>query len=395
MYLLLGIVLGFGYLAKSIMLPVSLVFLAASAFATSPLRKGAPRALLALGTFCLLAVPFIAAVSYAKGRISINDAGSYTYIRYVNGIPYPHWQGQPPEFGVPLHPSRQIHADPPVYEFAAPIGGTYPISYDPMYWYAGAVPRYDPGQLAVYLVRNLLVYYDMFFRHQAALVMGFLAFFLLGKQGFTSLRKILPDYILLFPALAAFLLYALVLIEGRYVGVFIVLFWAALLSNISLIDNPVNRRFMLILPGIMILVMLANILVFNLEGFVALERKAETLSGESDIPPSWPGEVAEELHELGIQPGDQVGVIGYAFDSYWARLARVKIVVEMLDWEAMPFWTGSSDLREEIIGAFQSTGARAIVAERVPAYASVEGWDQVENSNYYIYVLNPENAPSK
>jgi 4-amino-4-deoxy-L-arabinose transferase-like glycosyltransferase len=39
MYLLLGIVLGLGYLAKAIMLPISLVFLAASAFATVPLRK--------------------------------------------------------------------------------------------------------------------------------------------------------------------------------------------------------------------------------------------------------------------------------------------------------------------------------------------------------------------
>jgi hypothetical protein len=51
------------------------------------------------------------------------------------------------------------------------------------------------------------------------------------------------------------------------------------------------------------------------------------------------------------------------------------------------------DLREEVI-SFQTTGARAIVAER-PAYAAVEGWHQVENSNYYIYILNPENASTK
>jgi hypothetical protein len=168
-------------------------------------------------------------------------------------------------------------------------------------------------------------------------MIGFLAFFLLGKKGFTNFNKILSDYNLLIPALAAYLLYAFVLIEGRYVGVFIVLFWAALLSNISLIDDPINRSFLTILPAIMILVMLGNILVFNLEGFVALERKQETRSDASNLPPSWPGEVAQELHELGIQPGDQVGVIGYAFDSYWARLARVKIVAEMLDWEAIPF----------------------------------------------------------
>ncbi len=36
-----------------------------------------------------------------------------------------------PPAGVPLHPPRLIHDNPLIWEFAAPIGGTYPLAYDP------------------------------------------------------------------------------------------------------------------------------------------------------------------------------------------------------------------------------------------------------------------------
>jgi hypothetical protein len=105
-------------------------------------------------------------------------------------------------------------------------------------------------------------------------------------------------------------------------------------------------------------------------------------------PPDWPGAVAEELWQLGIEPGDQVAVIGYAFDSYWARLARVKIVVETLDWQADALWLGDPAFQREVLAVYASAGARAIVAEYVPAYADMTGWRQVGVSNFYIYLLD-------
>jgi hypothetical protein len=81
-------------------------------------------------------------------------------------------------------------------------------------------------------------------------------------------------------------------------------------------------------------------------------------------------------------------VIGYAFDSFWARLARVKIVAEMLSVDATPFWLGEPALQREVIEVFADTGAKAIVAEHVPAYATLEGWYQVGHSNFYIYLTN-------
>jgi hypothetical protein len=83
-----------------------------------------------------------------------------------------------------------------------------------------------------------------------------------------------------------------------------------------------------------------------------------------------------------------VGVIGYAFDSYWARLARVQIVAEMFSWEAYPYWLGNEAKQVEVIQAFHSTGAQAVVAEKVPDFISPIGWQQVGQSNYFIYLLD-------
>jgi hypothetical protein len=137
----------------------------------------------------------------------------------------------------------------------------------------------------------------------------------------------------------------------------------------------------------MIVFLLLNLLAFNLEGYNDLSKDNRTqTAAQTALPPSWPGEVAEALHQLGIRPGDHVGVIGYAFDSFWARLARVYIAAEMLDQDAGPFWTGSSALRAEVMATFANAGVTAVVAEYVPDGTSLPGWHRVGNSNFYIYL---------
>jgi hypothetical protein len=86
-----------------------------------------------------------------------------------------------------------------------------------------------------------------------------------------------------------------------------------------------------------------------------------------------------------------VAIIGYGFDAYWARLARVKIVAEMLDWQADDFWLGDPMFQSRVLHVFASTGAKAVVAENVPSYASLIGWHRVGESNYFIYILNHGN----
>jgi hypothetical protein len=134
--------------------------------------------------------------------------------------------------------------------------------------------------------------------------------------------------------------------------------------------------------------LLANIALFNLEGFADLRVGGAPRSyTEAAGPPDWPGQVAQTLHNLGIDPGDKVAIIGYGFDSFWARLARVRIVAEMLSYEADAFWEGDPSFQAEVLQAFASTGAKAIVAENVPSHVSLSGWHRIGSSNYYVYVL--------
>jgi hypothetical protein len=101
--------------------------------------------------------------------------------------------------------------------------------------------------------------------------------------------------------------------------------------------------------------------------------------------------VAEELQAHGLGPGAQVAVIGYGFDAYWARLARAKIVAELLPWQAEPFWRGDAAQQARVIDAFAGAGAQAIVAEYVPASTHLpDSWRQVENSSFYVYVVDEQ-----
>lgn len=387
--ILLGLVLGLGYLTKAVMFPLSFVFLAIGLFSFGNLRRAILQVLVALLAFLLVSVPFIAVISNAKGELTFGDAGKITYVRYVNRVPYPHWQGETPGNGTPEHPSRKIFDRPPIYEFGTPIGGTYPVSYGPTYWYKGVVARFDLGQQIARFLSSALFYFDLFFHQQGALMIGVLVLYLMSRRPRLRVTDLVQQWGLVIPALLAFGMYGLVYVESRYVGVFAVLLWADLLANVRLPDAPVSRKLAAIVSAIMVLFILANIVAFNLEGFSDLidNRNTNQPTSQQAGPPSWPGEVAETLQRLGVQPGDKVAVIGYAFESFWARLAHVQIVAEMFDWEADPFWLGDLSFQSQVIQAFASTGAKAIVAENVPGYASLSDWHRVGNSNYYIYIL--------
>lgn len=385
----LGTVLGLGYLTKAAMFPLSFVFLAVCLFSTGNLGRVFPRVLAASLVFFLFSAPYICAISIVKGRPTFGDAGMLTYVRYVNGVPYPHWQGEPEGSGTPKHPSRKILDNPPIYEFGTPVGGTYPISYDPSYWYEGVVAHVDIRQQLALGLTSALFYFDLFLRQQGVLVVSVLIMYWMGFRRQIAVVDLIRRWGLVVVAIAAFGMYTLVYAEGRYIGVFVVLFWADLLANLCLPGSQNSRKLASGLGAIMVVFLFVNLVAFELKGFADMSSSRNNNQGniQHARPPIWPGEVAEDLYGLGIQQGDKVAVIGYGFASFWARLARVQIVAEMLGWEADPFWLGDSTVQSGVVQAFTGTGAKAIVAERVPSYATLSGWHRIGHSNYYIYTL--------
>jgi hypothetical protein len=394
-FVLLGMVLGLSYLAKAVMFLLSFAFLLVSMFSAGSLRRAVPNVLMALTIFLLIGGPFIAALSSAKGRLTFGDSGKLMYAWFVNDIPLFHWQGQVYGDGTPKHPTRKIFDDPPIFEFAMPIGGTYPVSFDPSYWYDGVKPHFDLRQQVRVLLSSARFYFDLFFRTQGGLIVSVVILYLMMKPNRFRVMHVLQHGGLTIIAIIALGMYALVHVQSRYIGAFIVLFWADLLAAVRLPYSPELKKLVSIASISMLIFLIINISAFNLEGLNALMFNVDAFGGSKKTgqqgqtvhQPARPTDVVQALRRLGVQPGDKVAVIGYAVDSFWARLARVKVVAEMFGWKADSFWFGDISLKSKVLKAFASTGAKAIVAESVPSNISLVDWYRIGETSYYIHIF--------
>ena len=393
-----GLVLGVAYLAKAVMFPLGLAFLAAGVLAGKDRRHALRGTALALGVFLTVALPLVLALSILKERPTFGDAGRLTYLRYVNGVPYPFWPaGFESETGRPEHPTRLVFADPPVYEFAAPVGGTYPLSYDPSYWYEGLRPRFELRAQARVLTSSARAYFELFVRQQGGFLATVLILLLIGAAH-RARPRFDGRWGLTAVALAAFGLYALVYVEGRYVAPFVVLFWAGILSHVRLPDGAESQRLMRVSGAVLALFTLVAVAQFEAgygSAFLGLELPDETTNPATATP--WPPpppaervgsppEIAEGLRELGVRPGESIGFVGYAFGAHFARLAGVKIVAQLHGRDAPRFWEAPGSTRQAVLEAFAEAGARAVIAERVPPHASQNGWRKIGDTSHWAYL---------
>lgn len=387
LFVFLGVVLGFGYLAKSVMLPMALLFIVAGMFSVGSLRRALPRVVVAVAFFLLVAGPFIFAMSRAKGRLTTGLSGRLNYLWSINRVPNTHWQGEEPGHGEPRHTTRKIFDTPPAFEFGDPVGGTYPVWYDPTYWYEGSVSHFDFRQQLRVFVRSIKSYYELFLNWglQYGLFVGLVSLYLMGRKARLLLYDLALQWSLITPALAGIGLYALVVVQGRYVASFIVLLWLALFSAVRLLHTPDSQKFIksitLVLVVSMIFVTVAS---SSREASLAVRQ---LVAGENpSVHEQW--QVAEGLREKGMVSTDKVAFIGFSFRAFWAHLLGLRIVAEIQTDKVVSFWEADSTLKGEVINAFARTGAKAIVAEKPPTGTDLSGWQKIRDTNYYVYMLN-------
>jgi hypothetical protein len=278
LFIYLGLVLGLGYLSKTFMFSIALLFLGLTLFLRRITWNAVLKTTLAAGMFLLVSMPFIFLISQKAGTFTIGESGTITYLRYVGGIPFPHWQGDPANNILPTNPSRVIFDDPPVYEFGDPIGGTYPISADPAYWYKGFEVRFDLVSQIFRLLSGAIYYIDLFAQKQGIFLASILGLYLLAIGQKTYPPRTIQQWTLTLPAIAAFGLYALVLVHDRYVGVFVLLFWTDILANIRLQNTMNNGLIIKIFSSIAICGLLLNIFMFNLDGIGRLNPTPHTVN---------------------------------------------------------------------------------------------------------------------
>ncbi len=364
-YVALGAVLGIGYLAKT---PFLFFGLLCSGMAVALDRKR-PAALircsLTAAIFAAISVPYIWALSNAKGRFTYGDSGRWNVIWMVNHVPYYHWQGGPAGNGTPIHPTRQLSRNPAIYEFRTPVGGTYPPWYDPIYWTEGARIAFRPADFAHALLVQISLYGWLVHHRQLALVFAFASLFLLApdkRKIFAALGKFWP--VLLF-GITPFAMYAMVHADGRFFPAFFVMLWSALAAGVLLgLEGALDARVPLAITAVAAALMLVEAITVT---FAA-------------VPAPRNYEVAQATQALGLKRGDTVAIVTGDPDYSWGRLAGVHVILEAdfggpqnsAEWE-----------KAKTILAEQ--GAVMVVSPCIPGVVDQPGWQQLGATGVFAY----------
>ena len=394
-FVLLGVTLGLGYLAKAVMFPLAFVFIVGSAFAVGRLGRAVPRTAVCLSVFLLTAAPFAAAVSRVKGRLTFGESGRLNYVWHVSGErEFIHWQGDASDR--PAHPTRKIFDSPAAYEFAAPFVSSYPPWYDPSYWNEGRTPRFDPWRQLQAVRRNsLYVLRSYSLRSFVNGVAAALLLLLLAGRDFKSFRRGLAgNLFLILPSLAAFALYLLIHVEGRYVAAFAVTLILGLLASVRLPATEHARKAARLAAACVAAWLALSVGPSTLR--IAYVSAREFARGEAGAP-GVHQRVAEGLRRMGVKEGDAVASIGETMLSSWPRLARVRVVAEVPHrvsgvrggetGEVEKFWDADAETRARVLEAFRAAGASAVVSDRAPDGAEAEGWQRIGDTKFHCHLL--------
>ena len=415
-FIVLGVVLGTGYLAKTVMFPIGCIFLGLAAFAAGRQRRALASSGLAAGIFLLLSCPLVIALSVQSGRLMIGSSGPWNYARFANGIGHPvHWQGGPVTGGIPTHPTRRLTDAPAVYEFAYPVPGTYPPFRDPMYWYEGIRPHFDlkgtlltvgnSARLYVQLIGGIPTSRLPVFDQSVVLALFVLAY--AGGRLRATARGLADQWTLLIPAVAGLTMYALVYTEPRYIGAYVVLLLVGCFAGLRLRDSREMRR----VAQAFALAIVAIWAASAAYGWrPALRTIQDAAFGGHDGQQHVPWEVATALRGKGLA-GLPTGYIGSSYRFYWARLSHNRIVAEIRDlsiahspylvwinrreWASLPdapndvelFWAGEAVMRERAYAAFRTAGARLLVADAPQLPRLPDGWETLGPTGLVIYQL--------
>jgi len=388
--LLLGLTLGFGYLAKAILFPMAFVFMVVAFFVIGNWRKAVFPLALTFLVFCTVSSPLVISISKRVGRPSYSEAGNLNYALHVNHIGAGKVAGHaffPSASGPPSYlkrPMTLLHKRPDAYGFREPVAFTYPPRDDMEYWDAGTKDVFDPRDQLRAIAQNLIVLFrDTHILPMSGLIVGGLVLLLIGPNALQRFKKIVGSWPLLVPGIAAPCLYLVVNVEPRYVAPFLVLVLLGLFPGVLLqrprsVANGVTISTVVI--AISMMVVTGLLVVYHAAGF----PRDEPSHGGMFL------QVGKSLNRTGVVPGEDVAIIGDGSDGCrWARLARVQIVAQILREDVDDFWRISDPrVKAEVYDAFAKAGAKAVVAEEPPPFGDIADWQRLGDTRYYVHLLS-------
>lgn len=385
---LFGLTLGVGYWVKAALFPLAIVILAV-AYVWNRRSPAGSRVAVAVLAFLVTSAPLLLALSMQKHRFTFGDSGRLNYAWAVAPRTFwRNWQGEETGSGTPLHPTRQLLRSPRLFAFDGPVIGTYPPWLDPSYWNEGLHWHFSLRAQLEVLASNSLTETSLLLRAQSGLLTGVIILgFLSGAAWRARIRDLWP---LIVVPLAAFAMYAPVHVEPRFLGGFVLLVFLTLAATASF------RRTEGRIGGIVALAVFITMAVGTVDtGF-------RYLTGRLAIPGSGPNSVldqvtvANQIRQMGLSSGDKVAIIGDGTGAYWARLAGVRIVAEIMAsyHDEQQFWRSPEQTREVVFKTFSGTGAKLLVADNPPE-AFTNGWIHIRGTTYYVRPLSDDSTSRK
>jgi hypothetical protein len=319
-----------------------------------------------------------------------------------------HWQGEDSVHGNPVHPTRKIYDNPPMYEFATPFKSvTYPPFYDPSYWYEGLKLTVDLRKQFSVIVRNAerlllflasspgpatnwLGYADLkgSDRTIGSLLTLFCVIVFVNLGHVTIFRGMTEHWFVLVPIGAVLGLYALLHFEGRYIAAYVVILWVVLFRSVTI---PYSKESQRIFIAVLALAALTTTITLAVGTAQAIYYAAHFSNDDDETSLLQSGytdwKVAKYLHNAGVGAGAPVGAIGWTFSAYWARMARVHVVAEVPEEGRTAFWSSDEGTNAAVMQLFRDVGAKAVVASHVPAGSAPLNWRHIEGTEYYVYVF--------
>jgi hypothetical protein len=386
-FALFGIVLGIAYWIKAVLFPLGFVFLAC-AFLWKHSSRDWRRGILAASIlFICVAAPLVLVLSKQKGRFTFGDTGKAAYAWGLSpSLPNRNWQGEVASSGTPLHATRQLFRDPPVFEFDGPVVGTYPPWTDPSYWNEGLRPNFTLRAQIQILASTVPSEVRVLLRAQPGLVIVVIVLVLMcPRQWVLGIRGLWP---FLAMPLVGMAFYLPMLVNDRYLAAFALLLFVVLCASAQV--RPEDQT-----PAAYVMVA-----VFIAMALGTLDGTVRNVTNHLAIPGVGPNStledvvVAEQLPSFGAGAEDKVAVIGGGTGSYWARLAKVRIVAEIMGSRrgAQAFWKAPDASKQKVYAIFGATHSKLVVSSCPPVIPSE--WTPIKGTNYCVLQLAQKAAPA-
>lgn len=385
-FVLFGLILAVGYWMKTFLFPMGLAILMVAYLWKRSTAAWGRGIFFATVVFLCGASPLVLYLSKEKGRLTFGDSGSVNFAwAMAPTTTTRNYQGGAPGTTHLFHPTRQLLQHPPLFEFDGPIVGTYPPWTDPSYWNDGLRARFSLREELRVLSTSVPSEVRLLFRDRPDLVAGVIILALFsGSLWVTALGDSWPLIVLPILGMGA---YAVVIENDRYLGGFVLVLFLAAFGAVRI--RPDLRRS----AHIVVIAVFITMMCATADYTIRIVMHHMMIPGVGPNSTVADINAAQRLSEMGATPGVKVAVIGDGTGAYWARLAKLKIVAEIMGTGhgSEEFWNSSPDLQREVDRLFRQSHARFVVTKcPVSPQKIPQRWNLIAGTPYCVKSLDPE-----